>query len=516
MKKIILLTAICLPLATGSALAQNYGGGRGTEADPYRISTRAHLEELATMVNGGTAYDGYHFRLTADLTGTVTVIGKSATFPFSGAFDGDGHRVDLNININSSEYVNVYAGLFGYLSGATVKNTGVGGVVIYSSAPKSYYDNYAGGICGYANSATIINCYNTGNISASYAGGICGYASSATIINCYNTGNISAASASSSYSSSAGGICGYAKEETTISNCYNTGNISAAGNISADEHVFSRAGGICGYADYTTISNCYNTGNISASSSSSSAGGICGYANYDITIINCYNTGNISSSSTGGICGYAYYKTTIINCYNTGNISASSYAGGICGYGIATSHNCFAANATITASRGSEYAGRIANGTVSHCYALSSMKVNGLVKSSMKSDSEDGADAEMSEFKDMSWLTSTLGWDFNDVWMMSENGGLPALRSSGPVGNMSPELPEAAVLYPSPAVGEVHIRSARPVSRVEIYSMSGACVLTADNACETVDIRPLPAGIYAVRIYTSSAPPQTQKLIVRR
>jgi hypothetical protein len=174
MRKIILLTAICLPLATGSALAQNYGGGRGTEADPYRISTRAHLEELATMVNGGTAYDGYHFRLTADLTGTVTVIGNSATFPFSGTFDGDGHRVDLNINITGE--TQKYAGLFGYLSGATVKNTGVGGLVISSSTLP------VGGICGAANYATISNCYNTGNISSSYsststsyAGGICGY-----------------------------------------------------------------------------------------------------------------------------------------------------------------------------------------------------------------------------------------------------------------------------------------------------------------------------------------------------
>ena len=185
--------------------------------------------------------------------------------------------------------------------------------------------------------------------------------------------------------------------------------------------------------------------------------------------------------------------------------------------GGVTIRNCFAANATITASRGSEYAGRIANeGTVSNSYALISMEVNGLVRRSLKADSKDGADAEMEEFKDMSWLKSTLEWDFEDVWMMPANGGLPMLRSSGPVGNMSPELPEAAVLYPSPAVGEVHIRSARPVSRVEIYSMAGACVLTADNACETVDIRPLPAGIYAVRIYTSSAPPQTQKLIVRR
>ena len=37
----------------GSVLAQTFGGGTGTEADPYKIYTKAHCEELADAVNNG-------------------------------------------------------------------------------------------------------------------------------------------------------------------------------------------------------------------------------------------------------------------------------------------------------------------------------------------------------------------------------------------------------------------------------------------------------------------------------
>ncbi|MDR1222739.1 MAG: hypothetical protein LBL07_07680, partial [Tannerella sp.] len=108
MEKFFFLTTLCLSLATGAAFAQSFGGGRGTESDPVRISSRAHLEELATSVNGGATYEGYHFKLTADLSGITTVIGNAQAFFFSGIFDGDGHTIELNINSTGDR-----AGIFG-------------------------------------------------------------------------------------------------------------------------------------------------------------------------------------------------------------------------------------------------------------------------------------------------------------------------------------------------------------------------------------------------------------------
>jgi hypothetical protein len=312
MKKNIFLTTLCLSIATGATFAQSFGSGRGMESDPLRISSRAHLEELATSVNGSATHEGYHFKLTANLTGVTTIIGNAEAFFFSGTFDDDGHTIELDINTTG-----FYAGVFGYLRGATVKNTNVSGRIVLAS--RSY----------------------------------------------------------------------------------------------------SRAGGICGTANNSTISNCYNTGSISA------------------------------SAAADGICGFE------------GNIS-----------------NCFATNATITATN-SNQTGRINgyNASISNCHALTSMKINGLERRSMNAGSKDGADGEEADFKNESWLTSSLEWDFKTVWTMGRNGW-PVLKGlDEPTRNLSPEMPlPEIVLYLNPATHDVYIRSDHPVSKVEIYNSAGLCV----------------------------------------
>jgi hypothetical protein len=91
MKKNILLMILCLSLATGTAVAQYYGSGKGTESAPFLISSRVHIEELAKMVNGGATYEGHHFKLTTDLTGITAIIGNTLDCFFSGIFDGGRH-----------------------------------------------------------------------------------------------------------------------------------------------------------------------------------------------------------------------------------------------------------------------------------------------------------------------------------------------------------------------------------------------------------------------------------------
>ncbi|MDR1332609.1 MAG: T9SS type A sorting domain-containing protein, partial [Tannerella sp.] len=70
-------------------------------------------------------------------------------------------------------------------------------------------------------------------------------------------------------------------------------------------------------------------------------------------------------------------------------------------------------------------------------------------------------------------------------------------------------------LYPNPATHDVYVRSDRPVSKVEIYSMSGACVWRTGDFTGKADVSGLESGVYAVRVYTSPAP-QTKLLIVRK
>ncbi|GHT50191.1 hypothetical protein AGMMS49982_05080 [Bacteroidia bacterium] len=248
--------------------AQTYSGGSGTSQDPYLIASKADMAALATAVNGGTTYSGRYFLLTQNLTGITTRIGNSGTNSFQGTFDGGGYILNVNIAIESSS--TVYAGVFGYISGATIKNLGVEGDISASSPGNS-----------------------------AYAGGICGYADYSSISNCYATGNVSSSSSSSSYHSYAGGICGYVTNYS-ISNCYATGNVSSSSYYSNNSY----AGGICGYG--RTINNCFavNT-NIT---SNGSIGRI--VANGDCTVEACYalssmllNTATVSSQATAGYNG---------------------------------------------------------------------------------------------------------------------------------------------------------------------------------------------------------------------
>jgi hypothetical protein len=224
-----------------------YSGGSGTQSDPYLISKKSDMEYLSDVVDGGITYEGKYFRLITNLTGvnqiTTSVGDYISNRRFSGIFDGNGHEIEVTNN----------HGVFGYIYNATVKNLGVKGIVSYSSTKTK---TYAGGICGYASGSTIIECYNTGNISisssySSYSGGICGYFRNGSISNCYNFGNISSSSSSPYFS---GGICGRS-ENGSILNCYNSGDISLSSSSFPTEPY---AGGICGYGG--NITNCFSAG----------------------------------------------------------------------------------------------------------------------------------------------------------------------------------------------------------------------------------------------------------------
>ena len=228
---LILVMAIGLmPTVTFAANTTEFAGGSGTEADPYLISTKTHLNNVRNYLSA-------HFKMIADIEFTdadfaeggdfynngkgFVPIGTDFSPAFTGCFDGNGYAIK-NLYVKSTSN---YAGLFGYNKG-TIKNLGLLDGNISSSSSSSSL--YVGGITGYNYSvSTITNCYNTGSVSAtssslySNAGGIAGYNDYGTITNCYNTGSISSFSSSSS-NSCAGGIAGY-NYKGAITNCYNTG-----------------------------------------------------------------------------------------------------------------------------------------------------------------------------------------------------------------------------------------------------------------------------------------------------
>ena len=373
--KIVFAFIISL-FATISVSAQSFSGGSGTENDPFLISSRADMEALATAVNNGNEFRNRHFLLTQDITDAVTtIIGHNLGFPsrpFRGVFDGGGHTITVNISTNQR-----YVGVFGFLTSATIKNLGVRGSIIRlnSSNPA-----YVGGIVGFASAGvTISNCFNTAYITA----------------------------VSSDYIR-VGGIVGEMRGAGSIANSYNTGNISASGNGVS-------SGGIVGSSWTTagsrTITNSYNTGNISASGNSSS-GGIIGITGSSVTITNSYNTGNISVMPSGG--------------GTVGGISGNLLSGG-------TIQNSFVSNSQITGGTAGRITGSL-SGTRQNNYAdNNSVFVNGIRVNSQNEFGIDGRDVNLANLQNQSWLQSNLGWDFDNIWAMSDvssvHQGLPILRS---------------------------------------------------------------------------------------
>ena len=320
---------------TGSGYTNSYK----TEATALQISSATQLAAFARAVNvGGKDFSGKYVKLTApiDLGGTnptVTEkvdesdsskfsinitdsasnvwvpIGIKYSTPFKGNFDGGNCEISNMTVLVKSTSGNVFAGLFGSISGANIKNTGVtGNVYAYSSSSV-----YAGGLVGSSSSSSSIsNSYATGNIydssSSSFAGGLVGYNKSG-ISNSYATGDVYASSSSSS-DVYAGGLAGISY--SNISNSYATGNVYASAYSKA------YAGGLVGENGSDSISDSYATGNAYASSSSSYvyAGGLVG-RNSGSSISNSYATGNVYASSSyvyaGGLVGYS--SSSITNSY---------------------------------------------------------------------------------------------------------------------------------------------------------------------------------------------------------
>ncbi|MBQ7264054.1 MAG: putative Ig domain-containing protein, partial [Synergistaceae bacterium] len=218
------LVVMTIMALAAPARAATYGGGSGTQTDPFLISTKEHLEALREAVNAGTKYQSQFFKMTRDidLGGELWTlpIGKDDTAPFSGTFDGDGHAIaGLNVNMNVTGFSDVYAGLFGYVVGGTISRLSVSGDVAASSTN----DVDAGGIAGGLDGGTIEACSFTGTVKAEVA---------SLPLNPRNA--------------HAGGIAGATASESTVTGCTVYGASITASVDTSDPNSYAAAGGIVG------------------------------------------------------------------------------------------------------------------------------------------------------------------------------------------------------------------------------------------------------------------------------
>ena len=334
------------------------------QADGYYIIDSAQkLARLAYLVNyniDNGKWASYQYKQTADINLSAHYwqpIGNY-TYPFKGTYDGttfDIHNMKTYCGANDYEAYN-RVGMFGYISGATIKNV------------NNYYVNIkarqrTGAIAGRDDSSTIQNCKVTGSVTgtAGYIGGLVGASYKEKVIECENKATVKG-------DFDVGGIVGNANE-TAITNCVNLGIIQGR----------NATGGIAGYKHYGSVVNCINSGNVTGSGQY--IGGIVGsYAGAKVQ--NSINEGTIQGTTmVGGIVGYMHTgAATILNGLNTGTLkatAANSEVGGIAGrVTYATTITSSFVDCSITPVSTSKVGVIVGNTTVATTITYCGAKVN--------------------------------------------------------------------------------------------------------------------------------------------
>ncbi|MFI3201726.1 MAG: class II fructose-bisphosphate aldolase [Eubacteriales bacterium] len=292
-----------------------FGGGDGSEGNPYLISTLAQLKAIPN-------YTQDHFKITANINANNdwTTIGY-----FDGTLDGGNFTIS-----------NLNAPLFSQVGSSSSYSPIIKNLTV--SCNMSVDTIRVGGITGEFSYGTIENCNSTGTISSNTSnarvGGIAGVLTSpGTIINCNNTATIS-----TNGEKYVGGIVG--STSGTIDKCNNTGTISSD---------VGEVGGITGY-NSRTVKNCSNTGAVSCTGGI--AGGIAGGVSSSAQMVNCYNTATVTGVRAGGIAGSTGSASKIMNCYNAGTASGSQYVGGIAAFNFSDTTNCYWLTTTASAMAG--------------------------------------------------------------------------------------------------------------------------------------------------------------------
>jgi len=280
-----------------------YGGGTGTQSDPYLIRT---AEQMNTI--GAASGDwNKNFQLRADIdlgeyTGTAfNIIGTDAERSFNGIFDGNDHTIS-NLSLRTTHQW--CTGLFGCVSGQ-IKNLGlidpdvfaqggkVGSLVgdLNQGSVTSCYvegasvsgNNYIGGLVG-STSGRISYCYSTGTVSGNgYVGGLVGYVTDATVNSSYSRANVTG-------NLEVGGLAGMTTDEASVlSNSYATGSVKGG----------TYAGGLVGQVERGSAYRCYSTGEVSGNQY---VGGFTGYIRVLGSTTHCFWDTQTSgwSTSAGG------------------------------------------------------------------------------------------------------------------------------------------------------------------------------------------------------------------------
>ena len=372
--------------------------GKGTEADPYQISTAADLTQVYRK--------GYYKLMNdIDLTSYINQFSPTEGWQSIGRdgsetihFDGNGHKI-TGLWCNSTRD---NTGLFSCFANGNIKD-----LTVETATGKQ--------VKGGANTGILIGKMING-----------------TIENCKVTGTVADGTP-------VGGMVGLFTDGS-ITRCQAAVTITTTGAT-------SYVGGLVGEISSGKIDQCVTTGTLTTTGTESYAGGLVG-KNY-ATVTNCYSTAGINSSyNAAGIVAYNY--GLVDKCYAVGNLFSKNYAAGIIGYNDgenAVVSNCVAMNNKIEVTyesqqsqQGGGYGQRIIGGIKNGApapemnnYALKTMQVSlNDVPQKIYDDIMNGTAKTAAELTAKATYQE-LDWDFTNVWKISEGSGYPYLTGTAQV-----------------------------------------------------------------------------------
>ena len=275
---------------------------------------------------------------------------------FTGSFDGQGHTVDnFKVTLTAEAPAGSVGGLFGIISGATVKNVSIGDKAVLKSLANDI--NVLGAVVAYGLSSTIEHCTNAAALSyegkannkrtllAGIAGAVAASAAGgSTVSSCENTGKLTAKNTEATNNGASGtsisGIVAFTDANADVADvalsnvvtgCINNGEISAEATRTA--------GIVASMNKYSKTEYCTNNANVTCSdikASNSRVAGIVSAMGANTHLVGCINNGNVSYSVAANTTqGYAAGVvgqtngdgTTIDACENYGTITSDMYFG---------------------------------------------------------------------------------------------------------------------------------------------------------------------------------------------
>ncbi len=357
---------------------------------------------------------------------------ESDTVSFRGVLDGNGKKITgLTINRPWSEKS---VGLFRAVGrGGEIRN-------LILERGNVTGTRYTGGLAGILWCGAIKNCWGnmTVNGKGENAGGLVGNSVSSLIEDCDVEGEVTGDGSDSQ--DGVGGLVGY-NSYGFLTRC------SAGGKVKAPMGDVANTGGLVGVDNSGTIIDCFANASVMEGYAT---GGLVGSCSSGL-IENCITAGVVTKTDwsrnqdTGGLAGVNYSK--ISRCFNMGVVTGRDRVGGLVGRNGGEIRDSFSNGSVKGNLSVGGLVGTNASTAVTHCFASGSVQgttsVGGLIGSNTAAsvtacywDVETtyqpttttitGAAGKTTH--EMKRIATFAGWDFVDVWGISENKSYPYLR----------------------------------------------------------------------------------------